>query len=411
MKLLYYIFRYLFEVLVLPILLLAAVVSKRVTGKVDIGLGPFPLINNIYHKRALELAGYSAETFVSQVWHITSNFDVRFDQHWLSKNILTRKLLLNLYIFCWSARRYRSVIIYFDGGALGQGTAFLWRLEPYLYRLAGVKTVVLPYGSDVQVMSRSLNLQFKHAMSVDYPAHRTRHRHIQAMVDVWSSAGSHIVGGCEWVDYMHHWDSLMIAHFSIQLPEVPAASAESRPVERTLKLLHAPNHREIKGTRHVVKAVEELRQEGLDIELVMVERVPNEEVRRLILEADVVVDQLVIGWYAMFAIEAMASGKPVICHLRSDLESLYVATDLLQGFDEIPIIRADAFSLKGVMRKLYDDRSLLSIAANRGRAYVERHHSVEAISLAFSKIFAKLIGPPEGRGEKAQTSNKVERQN
>lgn len=399
MKFIYYYFRFVFEAAALPFLVIMASLAGRCKKKMDIGLGPFPLINNIYHKRALELAGYSAETFVSQVWHITSDFDVRFDQHWLSKNILCRKFLLNLYIFCWSARRYRALVIYFDGGAMGQGTAFLWRLEPYLYRLAGVKTVVLPYGSDVQVMSRSPNLQFKHAMAVDYPQHRTRHTHIQAMVEVWSSAGSHIVGGCEWVDYMHHWDTLMIAHFSIQLPERVRDEPKLPPRSGSLKLLHAPNHREIKGTRHIVRGVEELRAEGLDVELIMVERVPNEEVRRLILEADVIVDQLVIGWYAMFAIEAMASGKPVICHLRRDLEELYVATDLLQGFDEIPIIRSDAFSFKEVIRTLYVDRDILVAAAEKGRGYVERHHSVEAISLVFSKIFAKLIGPPEGTVE------------
>jgi len=399
MKFMYYCFRFVFETVALPFVFIMALLVGCCKKKLDVGLGPFPLINNIYHKRALELAGYSAETFVSQVWHITSNFDVRFDNHWLSKSIIFRKIFLNLYIFGWSALRYRSLIVYFDGGPLGQGTAFLWRLEPYLYRLAGVKTVVLPYGSDVQIMSRSPNLQFKHAMAVDYPQHRTRHVHIQAMVDVWSSAGSHIVGGCEWVDYMHHWDTLMIAHFSIPLPEfVPT---ENRLPSRTgpLKLLHAPNHREIKGTRHVVRAVEELRAEGLDIELMMLERVPNEEVRRLILEADVIVDQLVVGWYAMFAIEAMASGKPVICHLRRDLEELYVATDLLQGFDEIPIIRADAFSFKEVVRTLYADRDILVAAAEKGRDYIERRHSVEAISLVFSKIFAKLIGPPEGAVE------------
>jgi len=393
----YYGFRFVLELLALPFIFAFALTSRQTSKAVDVGLGPFPLINNIYHKRALELAGYSAETFVSQVWHITSNFDVRFDLHWLSRNLLCRKLLLNLYIFCWSVLRYRSLILYFDGGPLGQGTAFLWRLEPYLYRLAGVKTLILPYGSDVQVMSRSPNLQFKHAMAMDYPQHRTRHSHIQAMVDVWSSAGSHIVGGCEWVDYMHHWDTLMIAHFSIQLPE----PGERRPSDSvgSLKLLHAPNHREIKGTRHIIKAVEELRAEGIDVELVMLERVPNEEVRRLILEADVIVDQLVIGWYAMFAIEAMASGKPVICHLRRDLEELYVATGLLDGFDEIPIIRADAFSFKEVIRVLHADRDILVSAAERGRGYIERHHSVEAISLAFSKILAKLIGPPEGTVE------------
>lgn len=399
MKFIYYFFRFLFEAVVLPFLCIVILAARHVNKSIDVGLGPFPLINNLYHKRALQLAGYSAETFVSQVWHITNSFDVRFDLYWLSKNFFCRKFFLNIYIFCWSILRYRSLIIYFDGGPLGQGTAFLWRLEPYLYRWARVKVVVLPYGSDVQIMSRSPNLQFKHAMAMDYPQHGKRHSHIRTMVDIWSSAGSHIIGGCEWVDYIHHWDTLMIAHFSIPLPNLIESSASEPFRNGPLKLLHAPNHREIKGTRHVLLAVDELRAEGLDIELTMLERVPNEEVRRMILEADVIVDQLVIGWYAMFAIEAMASGKPVICHLRRDLEELYVATGLLQGFEEIPIIRADAFSFKEVVRNVYVNRDILQVSAGKGRGYIERHHSVEAISLVFSKIFAKLIGPPQGTVE------------
>lgn len=396
MKIIYYLVRYVYEAVSLPFLFFALWAARLSRKPVEVGLGPFPLINNIYHKRALLHAGYNAETFVNQVWHITSDFDVRFDRHWLARNILTNKFLLNFYILVWSAWRYHVLILYFDGGPLGQGTAFLWRLEPYLYRLAGVKTVVLPYGSDVQVMSRSPNLQFKHAMSVDYPQHRMRHRHIRDMIDVWTSSGSHIVGGCEWVDYMHHWDTLMIAHFSISLPEQNDKESPSHgPV---MKVLHAPNHREIKGTRHLIRAIQELQQEGLEIELVMVERVPNEEVRRLIYEADVIVDQLVIGWYAMFAIEAMSSNKPVICHLRNDLESLYVATGLLEGFDEIPIIKADAFSIKSVLRDIYRDRAILDRAAEKGRGYIQRHHSIEAVSLVFAKILDRLIGPPSRSG-------------
>jgi len=387
-----YFIRFIFEVACLPLLVVISVIASRCTKRIDVGLGPYPLINNVYHAIALKLAGYSAETFVTSVYYITSDFDVRFDQDWLFKNIFMRKLFLNLYIFVWVSFRYRSLMVYFDGGPLCQGTVFLWRFEPYLYRLARVETIVLPYGSDVQVMSRSPNLQFKHAMAMDYPEHRKRHTHIAEMVDLWSCLASHIVGGCEWVDYMYHWDTLMLAHFSIQLPELevnrlPRSSS-------SLKLLHAPNHRAIKGTNHLERAVEELRESGLDIELIIVERVSNEEVRRLIQEADVVVDQLIIGWYAMFAIEAMAFSKPVICHLRRDLEELYVATGLLDDFDEIPIIRADVFSIKEVLKRIYDDRSLLDEHAQRGRSYVKRHHSVEAIAVTFAKILEKLIGSP-----------------
>ena len=392
MRFTYYLLRFVLEALCLPFLVGAAMLARFRRKEIDVGLGPYPLINNVYHKRALQRAGYTAETFVSQVWYITSDFDVRFDRHWLSANRIVRLLFLNLYLFIWSARRYRAVLIYFDGGPFGLGTSFLWRLEPHLYRLAAVRTIVLPYGSDVQAMSRSPNLLFKHAVSMDYPGHRTRHRHIQGMIDVWSAHADHTVSGCEWVDYMHHWDTLMISHFSIELP--PQAPEQGPARSGRMSVLHAPNHRAIKGTRHVEKAVAELNAEGLDIELVIVERVSNAEVRRMIQACDLVIDQLVIGWYAMFAIEAMASGKPVICHLRADLGALYVGAGLLESFDEIPIIRADVHSLKAVLRRLYQNRTELDMAGARGRGYVERHHSTDSISRVFATILRPLIGAP-----------------
>ena len=30
----------------------------------------------------------------------------------------------------------------------------------------------------------------------------------------------HIIGGCEWVDYMYHWNTLMVAHFSFDLNKI-----------------------------------------------------------------------------------------------------------------------------------------------------------------------------------------------
>lgn len=389
---LYRICRFLVEAIQLPFLIVISICIKGLKKKVDVGLGPLPLINNVYHKKAISVAGYSSETFVTKVWHITSDFDHCLDRHWLARNSVTRRFLFDVYIFIWSALRYRVLVTYFNGGPFGLNSIFLWRYEPFLYQLAGVRTVILPYGADVQAMSRSPNLLFKHAMTKDYPQHRSRHLRIQKMIDIWSSRGDHIIGGCEWVDYMHHWDTLMLAHFSIMMQDRVASVMPELSGER-LKLLHAPNHREIKGTRHIMRAVEELRVEGLDIELTVIERVPNEEVRRLILETDVVVDQLVVGWYAMFAIEAMASGKPVICHLRRDLEELYVSAGLLKDFDEIPIIRADIFSIKEVIKNIYHDRSLLPLSGNRGRDFVNKHHSLDAISQVFSKILSELLGP------------------
>jgi glycosyltransferase involved in cell wall biosynthesis len=86
------------------------------------------------------------------------------------------------------------------------------------------------------------------------------------------------------------------------------------PTDRERPLVvHAPSNRERKGTRFVIEACEQL-----PVELDIVEGVPHEEARARYARADIVVDQLNAGWYGLFAIEAMALGKPVVTSLHED---------------------------------------------------------------------------------------------
>jgi glycosyltransferase involved in cell wall biosynthesis len=367
----------LFLVLAVPL----AVISRASRRRFDVGLGPEPLINNVYHKQALALHGYSAQTFVDSVFYITDAFDVRGD---LKTSGLLRPFR-PYYLFVRSLFRYRVMYFYFNGGPLMR-RPLLWRLEPWLYRLAGIRTVVMPYGSDVQDLTRSPNLAFRQAYAVDYPEHSLRRNRVVAQIDLWTRGADHVLSGVEWVDYMYYWDTLMLGHFSIDV--VDWASAEdSVPAgsDRPLRLLHAPNHRAIKGTNHFVRAVEELQAEGVDVELVMLERVPNQVVRQAMADADVVADQLIVGWYAMFALEAMAMGKPVICFLRPDLVHLYESEGLVER-GEIPIVSADASGVKDAIRELALNRDRIPELGRRGREFVEKHHSLEYIGSVFAEV-------------------------
>ncbi|WP_435641552.1 hypothetical protein [Micavibrio aeruginosavorus] len=389
---------FLSEPFVILILVVLAIAARFKAKKVDVGLGPLPLVNNIYHKKVFQNCGYTAETFVNQVWHITSNFDVRADIHPLVKIPKIGRRLNALRFAAFVLFRYRCVVIYFNGCVLGVSNTFLlWRVEPFILSLAKVKTLVLAYGADVQDMSRSQNLLFKDAMSKDYPLHKRTRKRIADKIDLWTSYGDHVVGGCEWVDYMHHWDTLMISHFSIDESEWkinPDLSARSLVPRKTFSVLHAPNHRAIKGTAHVIQAVEELKKEGCDIELILVEKRPNHEIRELIRSCDVVVDQLIVGWYAMFAIEAMALEKPVVCYHRQDLEDLYRASNLYMPDEKIPLIQATPLTIKKTLRTLYQDRDEIVNIGMRGRNYVLRHHSIGAIANVFGPIAKGLIGQP-----------------
>ncbi len=368
------------------IMLPYALISRYQKKKIDIGFGPDPLINTVYHKKALEQKGYSVETFTLSPFFITNDFDIVLSETCDLSSVtgrLTAQFKLMLIPF-----KYKILYIYFNGGPLGK-TIFLWRLEPFIYKLGNVKTVVMPYGSDVQEMSRSHNLDFKHAMTLSYPKHKMLRKKIEQKIDLWTRNADHIVSGCEWVDYMYHWDTLMLAHFSIDM--TIQKKIEKTKIEGTFKILHAPNHRHLKGTDFLVSAVEELQKEGLDIELIIIERVPNEKVIELIQEVDLVADQFIIGWYAMFAIEAMKHGKPVMCYLRDDLIQLYIGAGLIEE-GEIPIINTHWMSIKDSIREAYRTREDLSRIGKKSREYIIKHHSLEHVGDVFSTINKQLIG-------------------
>ncbi|MCE9546979.1 MAG: glycosyltransferase family 4 protein [Planctomycetia bacterium] len=395
------------ELVLAPLLVVLASAARLWPKRIAIGLGPEPMINYVYHQRALAAQGYSAETYVLHTYYITDEFNVRADRWFGSSSWLPLKVLGLLRLWFYSLRTYRCVYHSFWGSPLS-ATLLLHRLDPLLYRLAGVKVVILPYGSDVQDLARCPNLSFKHAMSQDYPKFRFLRRRIEQQVDRWTCQADHVVSGVEWVDYQVHWDTLTLAHFSIDTEQwspaaelqQPATSSKPQPV----RVLHAPNHRAIKGTDFFVRAVEELRQEGLDVELVVAEKLSNDEIRTLMQQVDIVADQLIIGWYAMFALEAMALGKPVLCYLRGDLLEFYTREGLLQP-GEMPIVNCSPSDLTAALRRLVVDAALRRDVGARSRDFVVRHHGLEVVGRRFAAINRSLgIEPDRPMPEADRTS-------
>jgi glycosyltransferase involved in cell wall biosynthesis len=150
-------------------------------------------------------------------------------------------------------------------------------------------------------------------------------------------------------------------------------------------ILHAPSHRGVKGTNHVLDVVSRLKREGLAIDFRLVEGVPQAEARRIYERADLLIDQLLCGWYGGLAVEFMALGKPVICYIREgDLK--FVPEQMRK---DLPVINATPTTIYGVLKEwLTVRRHELEGIGRRGRAYVERWHDP-------LKIAAKLKGEYE----------------
>jgi len=150
----------------------------------------------------------------------------------------------------------------------------------------------------------------------------------------------------------------------------------------TTIIMHAPSNREIKGTEYIIHAVKKLKEEGFNVELKLVEKIPHNLVKEYYRQADIVVDQLLIGWYGLFSVEAMALGKPVLCFIRDDLKKYQ---------ESLPIMSTTTASLYENLKLLIKDVELRKEMGDKGRKYVEEVHDSKKIAKELIKIYENLL--------------------
>jgi glycosyltransferase involved in cell wall biosynthesis len=166
-------------------------------------------------------------------------------------------------------------------------------------------------------------------------------------------------------------------------PGVDLARIQPAPTsDRTRPLIvHAPSSRRRKGTEHVIAAAA-----GLDADLELVEGLHHDEAFERYRGADIVVDQLNAGWYGLFAIEAMALGKPVVTFLHD--EAVRRTEDAFGT--RVPIVSATAETLREALRPLVADAARRRELGAASRAYVAHVHDLETVTDRLLGLYARL---------------------
>jgi len=158
--------------------------------------------------------------------------------------------------------------------------------------------------------------------------------------------------------------------------EPTSPSDRARPL-----LVHAPSSRGRKGTEHVIAACEQL-----PVDLEIVEGLHHDEARERYRAADIVVDQLNAGWYGLFAIEAMALGKPILTFLHDEAVR---RTEDAFGVP-VPIVGTTKETLVEDLRPLVESPEERRRVGLASRAYVERVHDIEQVADRLLDIYARL---------------------
>ena len=138
-----------------------------------------------------------------------------------------------------------------------------------------------------------------------------------------------------------------------------------------------------------MKAVNDLKKEGLKINLKIIEKVSNTEVKRILSEeADILVEQIVFTGYALSAMEGFSAGLPVISNLeRNDLTQVFRRYSYL---DECPILSGTPENIKDRIKKLVVQPDLRKKLGEAGREYAVKYHSYSAYQFLFEKIIEKI---------------------
>lgn len=148
----------------------------------------------------------------------------------------------------------------------------------------------------------------------------------------------------------------------------------------------------IKGTNAIFAAVEKLKDEGLNVELVFASGIENSEVKYLQVQADIIVDQLNYGRYGAQAREGLMLGKPVICYLnRRELNAGYRSVAL----DECPIISANENSVYECLKELVLSQKLRNEIGVKSRQYALKWHSSDRCAARYEYVVDTFLSDGE----------------
>lgn len=240
----------------------------------------------------------------------------------------------------------------------------------------GKKMVVHHCGDEVRTMSiaRTLNpyMQRREAWTEE---------RIQNNISILSKYIEHvIINDHELLPYVEdYFENVHIVPYAFDARQIQPVY----PLAKTVPLIvHAPSHRNVKGTRYVIEAVQRLQKEGKKFNFRLVEKMPHQQAMRLIQQSTIVIDQLTVGTYANLSMEAMAMGKPVICYIRDDLRHTFPS--------DLPIVSANPDTIYEVLRDLLDRPNDWGTLGIQGRRYMEHQHSYAKVAPLLIEVYKQL---------------------
>lgn len=237
-------------------------------------------------------------------------------------------------------------------------------IDLLVLNLLGKKIIMHNCGSDIRLYSKGIKMN-KYLSIAKNCKKLVNENYKKKKIQILSKfIDNCIVNDAELNEYIKdYYKNVYILRISRELNLYPFSSQQlnnSKPI-----IVHAPTNSEIKGTKFIMLAIEELSKK-YDFQFILVKNMSHVEARKIYQNADIVIDQIILGSYAGFAIEAMSMGKPVISWISDFMRKSYP--------NELPIISANPNNIKEKIEILLSDKEMRIKLGKQGREYVEKYH-------------------------------------
>jgi len=240
-----------------------------------------------------------------------------------------------------------------------------------LLRLFGKKVIYVATGSDIRnpkLLVENLRKHNEHEIANATDATFTG-THLQEIPRVRAkkieNTADFVYAQPDYSDNLSNSYNLLWIPFDLD-SVVYKVNRRDRPI-----VVHAPSNALLKGTYHVLEAVESLKREGLEFQFKLLEGVSNSDVKKSLADSDIALDQFFTPSYGVFAIEAMAAGCAVL-----GLSTTVINTQLADS----PVIQTNHLQITDHLRSLIKNQPEIARRARMGREWVKANHDYRNVA-------------------------------
>jgi len=144
--------------------------------------------------------------------------------------------------------------------------------------------------------------------------------------------------------------------------------------KKKIKIIHAPTNKAAKGSDYILKALNNIQTKFPNlIDIVLVEKQEHKKALEIYSTADLIIDQVLAGWYGGFAVEVMKMGKPVMVYIR-DEDLVFIPDDMKKDVYS-SFLLTDIYTIEDKLLEIIFDRVLLKQIAESAYDFVWKWHN------------------------------------